>query len=151
LAVTTLDSYIEGKICEECGKIFEPYNTTIKTQRFCSRHCYTLKYNREYFRLPGKREYQKLPEYKERGRQRRIKSRLCLINHLGGAKCLHCGCEEYNILQIDHINPKHAIEDRARFNNNIVRDTYYNKNVKEAKSKLRVLCRSCNLGRNKKD
>jgi hypothetical protein len=38
---------------------------------------------------------------------------------------LFCDCEHYKLLHIDHIDVKHAKEDRERFCNPNARNSYY--------------------------
>jgi hypothetical protein len=78
------------------------------------------------------------------------RNRLDLINHLGGPKCVFCGCEDYKLLHIDHIDPEDAREDRARFCNPNARNRYYLKHLEEVRHKLRILCGLCNRRRLRK-
>lgn len=75
--------------------------------------------------------------------------RLTIMNYLGGTKCIKCGSEEYEGLELDHINGDGKI-DRERFGDSNRMVYYYSKHLDEAKEKLQVLCKLCNCAKNRK-
>jgi hypothetical protein len=86
----------------------------------------------------------------ERCKQYSRKIRLQLIDELGVACQLCSFYEDYDLLQIDHIDPKHGREDTARFRTSQDMYRYYLRHLDEAKQRIRVLCRACNCARNRK-
>ena len=72
----------------------------------------------------------------------RDKTRLNLINLLGGPVCVRCGFNDIRALQIDHKNGGGVRETRKI--GNFPMTLKYLKNPKSAKEKLQILCANCN-------
>lgn len=60
---------------------------------------------------------------------------------LGGIKCAECGCDVYEILEINHINGNGADERKVKSTKKFLRDIYYDK---VDISEYNVLCKICN-------
>lgn len=65
------------------------------------------------------------------------------INKLGGPKCVECGCEVYELLQINH---KDGSGNKDRKENGMVSGKFWRAIAKETRdiSNLEVTCRLCN-------
>ena len=63
------------------------------------------------------------------------------MERLGGSKCSNCGCDDFSILEINHIKGGGRKELKAKQNRQLYRDIM---NDKVDLSEYNVLCRVCN-------
>jgi hypothetical protein len=148
-----------SKICE-CGTKFD---TCYSSKKFCSPRCR----GRYWARQDRKNKFKSKPvqlckvciepiqrvswgtcgkvECKKELRRRRsvrhlLKVRLKVLEILGGAKCVYCGCDVYEALEINHKNGGGCAEAKTR-TTYIVNDILLGKRNKED---FEVVCRVCN-------
>lgn len=81
-------------------------------------------------------------ELDKRRLQRRAK-RIALMEYLGG-KCAYCAMNDYRALQFDHIHGG-GIKEIKRFGSHEKMCKYYYNHLDEAKTRLQILCGSCNM------
>jgi len=100
------------------------------------------KARRKYPAIEGMTRYQAWYRGSDKiDRLRDVNKRELLIQTLGG-KCVQCGYDKNpKGLVLDHINGD-GKEDRKRLGSKIFR--HYIKHIEEAKTKLQVLCATCN-------
>jgi len=136
--------------CENCGDKFR----SVRKKRSCSKSCY----QREYRKNPGVMEqlrryariFSKTEKCRVYHRERHKMNRLQIMYHLGGVICIDCSCQDYDKLQLDHINGD-GTQDRTKFLGSAKEMVwYYVKHLDEAKQKLQVRCLSCNNAKNRK-
>lgn len=63
------------------------------------------------------------------------------MERLGGKKCCNCGCDDFSILEINHINGGGRKELKGKQNRQLYRDIV---NDKVNLDEYNVLCRICN-------
>jgi len=63
------------------------------------------------------------------------------IDRLGGKRCSNCGCDEFTLLEINHVNGGGRVASKTRQNRQLYRDIV---NGKVELSEYNVLCRICN-------
>jgi hypothetical protein len=100
-----------------------------------------LKRNAEYNKIHHKERH----EYGEHVTKRKYKElRKRALDTLGGRVCSNCGCDVYELLEINHINGKGSQEVKERFNGN--RQKMYREIVdgSEDTTNYNVLCKLCN-------
>lgn len=95
------------------------------------RKTYLRKYMRKYREING--------EPSKVGYRHRLRARV--VELLGGAKCVNCGCDEDAILEINHINGGGNQELKARDLTMMFRDILMGR---RDVSEFNVLCRPCN-------
>ncbi|MBZ9572382.1 hypothetical protein KJA15_03565 [Patescibacteria group bacterium] len=82
--------------------------------------------------------------YRENYKTYRQKLRIQILKALGG-KCFFCGCSDFRLLQIDHIQDN-GNEDRNFYKHN---DVAYYKNIlasfKKNEGKYQLLCANCHV------
>ena len=107
------------------------------------------KMNKEYSMNPNsikQREYRKKhPELIKRESNRRRKTRLELMQILGPLKCVNCGFNRIEALQIDHIDGFGYQERRIFFKTSFKLYRFYLCNPELAKKNLQILCANCNI------
>ena len=99
----------------------------------------------EYMKLYRERRKQSSDynpeEERRRWREQHKKVREKAMNRLGGRHCVNCGCVEFSILEINHVNGGGRMELKRRQNRQLYRDIV---NDKVDLSEYNVLCRVCN-------
>jgi len=90
-----------------------------------------------------KREYQREWARKHRDRQRNYirKMRLRVIEKLGG-KCVNCGCDNPNALEMNHINGGGSKEYRER--HGALQKTLYYEILNGKRNDIELTCKICN-------
>lgn len=100
---------------------------------------------REYMKLYRERRKQSSDynpeEERRKWREQHKKVREKAMDRLGGRHCVNCGCDEFSILEINHVNGGGRIELKRRSNRQLYRDIV---NDKVDLSEYNVLCRVCN-------
>jgi hypothetical protein len=76
---------------------------------------------------------------KWREQHRRVREKA--MDRIGGKKCFNCGCTNFSILEINHINGGGRKELKAKQNRQLYRDIV---NDKVNLNEYNVLCRVCN-------
>mgnify|MGYP001606335901 CR=1 FL=1 len=120
--------------------------------------------NREYKEIKASREYKRIHQleyrksdrykkwwieyYKNNEEKRKTHCRdymrtirQGLLSLLGG-KCCKCGCEDWRVLQIDHINRK-EIKERKNSNSYYQLGKEIRKSIEKGESKFQILCANC--------
>ena len=105
--------------CRNCNLLIPDLKRKLGN-RFCSDEC--------------RKERAKIRAAKY-SKQRRIK----ILEMLGGAKCVYCGCDEFDVLEINHINGGGGKE--IKNNPQWITDIYYGRRTIED---LEVTCIVCN-------
>lgn len=103
-----------------------------------SRKLYNKEYQREYMRKWRERN---ADAQKNIDKRYRDKLRLSVLEHLGGAFCVECGCDIIEILEINHINGG------GRKEMSTLKKGEYIRKIRDdinARDKYNVLCRVCN-------
>jgi transposase len=121
------DNPVTHKICPECGLdlpiqsfyLHKGLKSGLKRPEGCCKKCHSKK---EKLRMRKMREM--------------------AFENLGGAICQECGCDEFDILEINHINGDGYIERTTRGNNRILYDVAYKRCDL---TKYNVLCKVCNI------
>lgn len=80
-------------------------------------------------------------EERRKWREQHQQVREKAIDRLGGRRCANCGCDEFSLLEINHINGGGRAAARTRQNRQLYRDIV---NGKVELSDYNVLCRICN-------
>ena len=80
-------------------------------------------------------------EERRKWREQHKKIREKAMERLGGRKCANCGCDEFSVLEINHIKGGGRKELKIRQNRQLYRDIV---NDKVDLSDYNVLCRVCN-------
>lgn len=104
-------------------------------------------YQREYRKRDPekiKEEYQKYKEkQKAQHREYKVELRKTVMDMLGGQKCSKCGCNEYSILEVNHINGGGTKHKKTYV------DTYaFYRAIRDGEEELKeynVLCSVCNI------
>jgi len=114
-----------------------------KHQREWGKSYYQRPEIREHIKQRMK-EHNQLPEIKAHIKERRLKyhreMKLKVFEMLGGAKCVNCGCEDFDILEINHIDGYGKKEVR-RLGRSLYEEIYLGRRKTDD---LNVLCRVCN-------
>ena len=80
-------------------------------------------------------------EERRKWREQHQRIREKAIERLGGKKCANCGCDEFSLLEINHINGGGRREAKTKQNRQLYRDIINNKvDLKD----YNILCRVCN-------
>jgi hypothetical protein len=76
---------------------------------------------------------------KWREQHRQVRERA--MEQLGGKRCANCGCDEFPLLEINHINGGGRLAAKSRSNRQLYRDIV---SGRVALNDYNVLCRICN-------
>lgn len=120
--------------CVICGEIF----IRVNNQKTCSNECSEIlakKNKKKYYE--NNREY-----YRVKGNTWKLMRRTKLIRFLGGV-CVHCGFDNIQALEIDHIDGG-GNRDVKRCGTNTKMYIFYLEHPEVAKTHLQVLCSNCN-------
>jgi hypothetical protein len=102
-------------------------------------------YMREYMLAYRERRKQSIDynpeEERRKWRQQHKLVRERAIERLGGKQCVNCGCDEFSILEINHINGGGRKALKVKQNRQLYRDIV---NDKVDLNEYNVLCRVCN-------
>ena len=82
-----------------------------------------------------------IEEERRKWREQHKKVREKAMEHLGGKKCSNCGCSDFSVLEINHINGGGRKALKIKQNRQLYRDIV---NDKVELSEYNVLCRICN-------
>jgi hypothetical protein len=80
-------------------------------------------------------------EERRKWREQHQQVRERAIERLGGKLCANCGCDEFNLLEINHINGGGRVAAKVRQSRQLYRDIVSNR---VELSDYNVLCRVCN-------
>ena len=80
-------------------------------------------------------------EERRKWREQHKRTREKAMERLGGKKCCNCGCNEFSILEINHINGGGRKASKEKQNRQLYRDIV---NDKADLSEYNVMCRVCN-------
>jgi hypothetical protein len=82
-----------------------------------------------------------LEEERRKWREQHQRVRERAIEQLGGKRCANCGCDEFSLLEINHINGGGRAAAKTRQSRQLYRDIV---NGRVELSDYNVLCRVCN-------
>lgn len=131
---------MKGKVCLNCGKSLIGLK---RRRKFCSEKCYDHYYYITYLK----------PKYYEKMKQRAIKThinrRIKVLQKISSSKnpkCVNCGCNELEFLEINHKNSDGVKRGETGFKPKIKTYKFYNMILSgERKTDdLEILCRVCN-------
>jgi hypothetical protein len=80
-------------------------------------------------------------EERRKWREQHQRVRESAIDKLGGRRCAQCGCDEFGLLEINHINGGGRAAAKARQNRQLYRDIA---SGRVQPSDYNILCRVCN-------
>lgn len=80
-------------------------------------------------------------EEKRKWREQHQRVRESAMDRLGGRRCVHCGCDVFALLEINHINGGGRMAAKIRQNRQLYRDIVKGQ---VALNEYNVLCRVCN-------
>ncbi len=131
---------------------------TYQGQELCDKHYRHMKYNNDPIYHARKRRQDDENNTKHRKRintyvhEYQANKRVEFLNIIVGEKnmrCRICNFNDMRFLDAHHIRGG-GTEDRARFGSQLSYYNYYISHPDEAREKLEILCRHCNLGKNRK-
>lgn len=102
-------------------------------------------YMREYMIAYRERRKQNsdydLEEERRKWREQHQRVRARAMDRIGGRRCANCGCDEFSLLEINHINGGGRVAAKTRQSRQLYRDII---NGKVELNGYNVLCRICN-------
>jgi len=115
------------------------YNATEKgkTKRREYMRAYMVTY-RQRLLAEGRLDREKQHQYDKKA-HRRLRAKV--FDVLGGAHCSNCGCDVFEILEVNHINGGGRLELKTKQTRSLYRDIIYGR-VRQ--DNYNVLCRVCN-------
>lgn len=123
------------KVCKRCGKEFKPINDN---QKYCS-GCRIIEH-REYTKQWKKNHPEKEREY-NKNQYKKVRISVLNIISNGNPRCVRCGCDDINLLEINHKNGGGQKEFDKENTQNFYRKIY--KRVRKIDD-LELLCKVCN-------
>lgn len=98
--------------------------------------------NREDMVQHHRRYYHENKERENRLRKERLRRQRRKVIELLGGKCVRCGCTDWRVLQVNHINGKGSQERRKKGSWGIYREIL---NGKRSIDDLDLRCANCNI------